>query len=204
MLQQFLSFLRRRRVESDLDDEFGWLMPPTTLVDPGAWDTYWRDQLTHRVAGLVDMFCDDGELVDAMHANGFQTVLCVGNGISQEPRALASAGFDVTALDLSPFASAMAQQATPPPEYLARLIGERPQRTGGRVMFVVGDLCDSTVCAGPFDVVIERRTLQLYPSAQQGSALQAVANRLGSRGILFSHSHDRKFRQLVNVLDYLF
>ena len=97
------------------DDAFSWLRPPATMVDPQAWDKFWRDRITHGVAGYVDMFCDDGTLVDAMRTSGFQTVLCVGNGLSQEPRALASAGFGVTALDLSPLAAEANQGASPPP-----------------------------------------------------------------------------------------
>jgi hypothetical protein len=71
--------------------------------------------MTHGVAGFVDLFCDDRPLVDAMRVNGFSSILCVGAGISLEPRALAAAGFQVTALDLSPFAIGIAQQATAPP-----------------------------------------------------------------------------------------
>ena len=194
MLQQFRNLIGRRWFRKDLDDELRWLMPPATLDDPTAWDTYWRDQFTHGVAGLVDIFCDDGELVDVMRANRFKTVLCVGNGISQEPRALATAGFDVTALDLSPFATEMAKQATPPADYLTGLVGGRPQHEGGRLNFVVGDLCDRAVCPGPFDVVLERRTLQLYARDRQAGALEAVASRLAPLGIFFSHSHDGRWR----------
>jgi len=105
MLQRWLDRFRRTRVAPDRD-EFRWILPPTALEDPTAWDNYWRDQMTHGVAGFVDLFCDDGPLVDAMRVNGFRSILCVGTGISREPQALAAAGFDVTALDLSPFAIA--------------------------------------------------------------------------------------------------
>jgi hypothetical protein len=30
------------------------------------------------MADGVHMFCDDGDLIDAMRANGFRTVLCIG------------------------------------------------------------------------------------------------------------------------------
>ena len=43
---------------------------------------------------------------------------------------------------------------------------------------------------GPYDVVIERLTLQLYSDEYKPRALQAVANRLASPGIFFSQSHD--------------
>lgn len=83
------------------DDSCDWLFPPKTMVDPAAWDEWWRNQVKYGVAGLVDMFVRDDQLVKAMRENGLNTVLCVGNGLSQEPRALAWAGFDVTVLDLS-------------------------------------------------------------------------------------------------------
>ena len=77
------------------DDDYSWLEPPISLVDPAPWDWFWYEHLRHGVGGFVHLFCDDGELVDTMRANGLKTVLCVGNGISQEPRALAWAGFDL-------------------------------------------------------------------------------------------------------------
>lgn len=175
-------------------DDFSWLFPPNTVTDPAAWDQFWRNQFTHEVAGFVHIFVDDGELVDAMRANGLRTVLCVGNGTSQEPRALAWAGFDVTALDLSPWASEVASEAAPGDEALARLVGGRSGGVSGRLEFVVGDLGDPACCPGPYDVVIERKTLQLWPDEARSAATEAVANRLGSRGIFFSHCHDGGWR----------
>jgi len=167
-------FLRRRRTRTTTrtqpghsfpPDDDNWLFPPKTLVDPAPWDQFWRSQMTSGFAGLVDMFCRDDHLVRAMRENGLETVLCVGNGLSQEPRALAWAGFDVTALDLSPLATEMAQTPALPDEYFARLVGEGAARPGGKVHFVAGNLCDATCCPGPYDVVIERKTLQLFPAA---------------------------------------
>jgi SAM-dependent methyltransferase len=179
---------------SDSDEDFSWMSPPRTLVDPVPWDRYWRDQFAHGVAGFVHMFCDDGSLVDVMRTNGLRTVLCVGNGISLEPRALAWAGFDVTALDLSPFATEAAKGAAPPEEFLADLVGGRSAGLNGHVEFVVGDLCDLTCCPGPYDVVIDRKTLQLYSDEERPTAMKAVANRLASPGIFFSHCHDGGWR----------
>src|SRR5262245_52727976 len=171
-------------------DEFDWLFPPNTVADPTAWDQYWQDQLSHGVADFVHLFVDDGELVDAMHCSGLKTVLCVGNGISQEPRALAWAGFDVTSLDLSPLAMKVASEAAPPEDFLEGLVGGRPGGAIGRLDFVVGDLANPDRYSGPYDVVIDRKTLQLWPEADRPMAIQAVANRLASRGIFFSQSHD--------------
>jgi 2-polyprenyl-3-methyl-5-hydroxy-6-metoxy-1,4-benzoquinol methylase len=129
-----------------------------------------------------------------MRANRLKTVLCVGNGISQEPRALARAGFDVTALDLSPYATEVARGTTPPDELLEQLVGGRPRGEHGTLQFVVGDLRDSRCCPGPYDVIVERKTLQLYPEAERPMAMRSVADRLGSPGILFSHAHDGRWR----------
>ncbi|MEZ5286753.1 MAG: class I SAM-dependent methyltransferase [Vicinamibacterales bacterium] len=172
------------------DDDFDWLQPPDTVEDAGRWDRYWQEHVGHGLAGLVHLFVDDGDLVDVMRATGLRRVLCVGNGVSQEPRALAWAGFDVTALDLSPLATATAAQATPPDAFLQGLVGGRSGSPGGAVNFVTGSLMDPACCPGPFDLVIERRTLQLWPDAGRAAAMRAVADRLAPTGIFFSHSHD--------------
>ena len=93
-------------------DDLRWMFPPGTVSDPAAWDQYWTDQIdTGR--RIRNMFVNDGQLVDAMVANGIRTVLCVGNGISHEARALSEAGFAVTALDLSPVAVRVAAASVP-------------------------------------------------------------------------------------------
>lgn len=199
MLRLLRRFFTRRKPVSLADDtvfedHLSWLHPPSTMVDPEPWDRYWHDQLTHGVAGFVDMFCDSGALVDAMRANDLRTVLCVGSGISQEPRALAAAGFEVTALDLSPYGIHVASNAKPPQDYLSNLIGSRPTASDGHLEFVVGDLCDSAICPGPYDVVIDRRTLQLYPEPDLPMAMAAVVQRLSDPGIFFSHCHDGGWR----------
>jgi hypothetical protein len=61
---------------------------------------------------------------------------------------------------------------------------------GGTVKFVVGDILDRSVCPGPFDAIIERRTLQLFPEEERGLALDALASRLQAGGLLLSHCHD--------------
>lgn len=166
-----------------------WMMPPTTVSDAEPWDEYWRAQIEHGVAGFVHIFVNDGALVDLMRTNGLRTVLCVGSGISQEPRALARAGFDVTALDVSSFAMRIAEASEPPDDVLDRLVGGRPSTGQGTLQFVTGDLRDAAVCPGPYDVVIERKTLQLFPPDEQPAAIAAVAARVASPGLFYSQTH---------------
>jgi hypothetical protein len=88
----------------------------------------------------------------------------------------------------------MARRATPSDEVLAGLVGGRSPRPGGHAEFVVGDLCDVASCPGPFDVVIERKTLQLYSDGERPAAMKAATDRLASRGIFYSHCHDGGWR----------
>jgi hypothetical protein len=170
--------------------DFSWFFPPKTLSDPLAWDKYWYEHISHHYDCYVDMMLDDGDLVDAMRRNGLKKILCIGSGISQEPRALAWAGFDVTVLDLSPFALRVSSEVDPPESYLAQLVGNREAGADGSLKFVAGDLSDSSYCPGPYDVIIDRRTLQLWPDDELPMALQTVVDRLAPRGLFFSHCHD--------------
>ena len=159
------------------------------MTDAAPWDEFWTDQMKSGMAAFVDMFCCDGRLIDGMRANRLKTILCVGSGISQEPKALALAGFDVTVLDISPLAIKIAQECVVPDTFLLKLSEGRQARRRRPVRFVAGDLVDTNVCPGPFDVVLERRTLQLYPDEDRPAAMRALAARLATPGIFFSHSH---------------
>jgi SAM-dependent methyltransferase len=162
-------------------DDLGWLCPPNDVHDAAKWDAYWKAQLDHGLGPeLFDMFCDVPSIVDALEANRFRSVLCVGSGISMEPQALADAGFDVTALDLSSWAMGQAEK--------------RVGRSGRRPRYLVGDLMDPLICPGPFDMVIERKTLQLFPEDERAAALRSLAQRLAPRGIFFSHCHDGRWK----------
>lgn len=166
-----------------------WLIPPTDVHDARAWDKYWDDQIAHGLnPQLFDIWCDDQQLVDVMMSREASTILCVGCGISQEPRVLADAGFKVTALDLSPAALRWAQAIQPRPDHL-RMFFDRPVlRSGGAVRYVVGDLFDPTTCAGPFDVIIERSCVQLFGN-DIAAGIQNLVSRLGNKGVFRSHCH---------------
>jgi SAM-dependent methyltransferase len=172
------------------------------------WDGWWRKRISDGKASAFPMFpapileyggrrVDPNSnelLVSVMIEHGLRTVLCAGNGVSQEPRLLAAAGFDVTALDMSPVATQFAEAFHD--DVAARsgfFRGPQMHRPGGSVKFVAGDLLDLTACPGPFDVVIERRTVQVLPEQQWGPALSALSERLGPVGILVSLCLDDPF-----------
>src|SRR5216683_7449909 len=83
-------------------DEIASLMPPCEVHASEPWDRFWQTQIKFGVVGFTDLFVDDRGLLCMAAARGFQTVLCVGSGLSLEPHALAAAGLKVTVLDISP------------------------------------------------------------------------------------------------------
>ena len=193
---------------SKSDDDLDWFWPPSDIHDAQAWDKHWRQQVENGLGPeLFDIFCNDKEVVEAMRRRGMKTVLCAGNGISQEPRALAEAGFNVTALDSSAAALEIAQRCLFTVEDIKRYYPLDLRQAGGNITYVVGSLLDPNVASGPFDVVIERCTLQLFPPAERGDALQALAYRLSLEGIFISHCHNGGWRPeepLVHPLEETF
>jgi len=187
--------LKRLFGRDDPDDNLSWLLPPRNMRDPAAWDRYWNGLLSHGIGpGLNDMMAGDPETVRAMAEMGLKTVLCAGSGISQEPRALAEAGFEVTALDLSPVAVKLAQAWDFGPADLARFLAPEQGKTTGSARFIVGDLLDLALCPGPFDMIIERCTLQNFPDEERARALDALIARLTTNGVFLSQCHDGGWR----------
>lgn len=168
------------------------------------------------------MFLRDESLVRLMIAFGARTVLCAGNGLSLEPHVLSYAGFEVTAADLSSWATEYMQHCHPASNFLKRrLYGSISFRSvrlysslrgklrhlgwefndlrkhlfnplkckGGTLEFLAGDLLDPEFCPGTFDVIIERRTVQLYSPADCDRILERLTARLAPRGIFLSHCH---------------
>ena len=184
---------RREPLDDEVADIIARLAPPADRRSSAAWDDYWRRQLSTGFAQMFDMMIDDCELVTLMRRRGLRRILVAGNGISIEPRALSAAGFDVVAVDMSTLPVQIAAQIQPSDEQLASIVGAKSELPGP-VSFVPGDLFDETVAAGPFDVIIERRTAQGYPNEERNTLLESLAARLSPRGLFLSHCHDGAWR----------
>jgi hypothetical protein len=171
-----------------------------------------------------DMMASDPTLPALLTRRRARTILCAGCGLSFEPISLALHGFDVTALDLSGVpAERFAAKLQEPgwalhqvpgvevhddvsivfvgsgpidPELCPRIHASTDclPKKGGSLAYVTGDLTDPEVCPGPFDVVIERRTLQLFRGDEQTEALGRLVARLASPGAFVSHHHDGWWR----------
>jgi SAM-dependent methyltransferase len=202
MLRWLKGLFRRGGGESNIssvlgieEDDLRWLDPPEDLHDVEGWDRYSEVQAKLGFAlGLFDLMFDCIDLVRVMNAEGMRRVLCAGCGISQEPRALAEAGFQVTALDISPRAIEITRGLGFGAEVFETFCEPDMVREGGHVEFVVGDLFDSGVCPGPFDVITERRTAQLFAREGLEGVMGALAKRLSPEGVFLSHCHDGGWR----------
>jgi methyltransferase family protein len=180
------------------------------MRDPEFWDGWWeQDRLADssyvfpfleaplmRYRGQWhDVANRDCLLIAKMVEHGLKTILCAGNGVSQEPRALAEVGFNVTVLDLSPTAIRTAKATGLDVQHFHHFCGRNAvKRSDGHLDFVIGNLLDQNVCHGPFDVIIERRTIQRFPERERPDALEALAARLSKVGILVSHCNDPNYR----------
>lgn len=167
---------------------------------------------------FADQMSSNPGLIDLLVRRGVSSVLCAGNGLSTEALALALHGFHVTALDISSVTTTGLLRMLSDPAHRLRAIPgfsvEGPTvrfgtagpiaadlcppihrstahtpKAGGSLTLVTGDLSTSTICPGPFDAVIERRTLQLFPRDEQAAALKALTERLAAKGTFISHQH---------------
>lgn len=175
--------------------------------------------------GFSDRMSSSERLPGLLASRGARTILCAGNGLSTEPISLALMGFEVTALDISAVPAQAFANALQDPGHAFRQIpgfdlhdgilrftgtgpidpgqcpdihrsDDYPPRRGGSLQFTTGDLTDPTICPGPYDVVIQRRTLQLFPKDEQFMALERLVGRLGTPGTLVTHRHAASLQAL--------
>jgi hypothetical protein len=199
----------------------GKVDPPKDVHDVAGWDEYWKSRLRSggEESALADQRASDPDLPALLARRGARTILCVGNGNSEEAAALALLGFEVTVLDISPtlanyFKFSLAELGHP----LRRVPGFRlgddgvvrfeaagpidpalcppihqsedfAPRGGGSLSFATGDLSGIAICAGPYDAIIERRTLQHFRDHDQLSSLEKLVRRLAERGTFVSQEH---------------
>ena len=195
--------------------------PPDDVHDQEGWNRYWENEASSKWAGFADQFINDYWLTTLMSKLELRTILSAGNGLSLESHALASAGFHVTAADLSAWAMEFMKKVPLKPNrlrrfftypgylrpsfppsiwemrllwhYNSRCLGSRlfnpARRGGGTLSFLSGDLLDPSFCEGPFDVVIERCTVQLFSNSERDKILERLSARLNPNGIFVSHCH---------------
>lgn len=175
------------------DFEFPVSTCPTDLDSSDEWDLYWHGKSRALHPSDLQPICKV-EWLEWFQKRKVQTILLVGNGFSHEPQFWAYAGYHATAMDLSAFATSYAARQPWEEAELVRSFSisdsERPHflrstfRLGGRAEYVQGDLFQKRRCSGPFDVIVVRRTLQLFEGEKLVRAVRALEQRLASHGLL--------------------
>lgn len=178
---------------------------PTNVNDAEGWNYFWKFLIPLEHYELqFDIFDDSDFLIPFLKKLGYQSILCAGNGISLEPYALAYAGFDVTALDVSGYANqylANYQISGQELKYISyfsdlnieEISTEEILQKVKTVKFITGSIFDADICPGLFDVIITRRTVQLFNIISQEqvmAAMQSLLNRLSPTGLLINHGHN--------------
>ncbi len=178
-------------------ERYSWLLPPDDLRSPEGWDTFWQNQFSHHVAGFCDLMVNCDPVVDLARRLNLSTVLCVGPGPSLEPYALKWAGLKVTAIDISPVMLKLYDKIQEAGGISfgepTALLSPDSFRDGGSLEYIIGDFFDETMCPGPFDIIVERKTIQLYPEAERDRAVACLLKRLAVKGVFFSHCHDNRW-----------
>jgi hypothetical protein len=178
---------------------------PTDVNDVEGWNYFWKYIITNDPELLLfDVFDDSDRLIPFLQELGFKTILCAGNGVSLEPFTLAYAGFDVTVLDVSTYANqylANYKIGSNELKYISyfaeldrdKISIEEIQEKVKSIKFVTGSIFDADICPGLFDVIITRRTVQLFnliAEEQVIKAMECLLNRLSPIGVLINHGHN--------------
>lgn len=160
------------------------------------WNAWWTEEIARLEPGRWEAKIRPMEAMmnrlGSLRLRGTRTILLHANGVSQEPRALSYAGFDVVALDISSVATRYAEGFSLPESELRLFfqwddIGqegafERARGEGGRHRFVCGDAFDASVEPGPFDAIFSWRGFHGYTDAEMESLARALDRRLSPAG----------------------
>lgn len=124
------------------------------------WDNYWKNIISKEgIKGNISSFEIIDKIVPILKKVQLKKILCVGNGISLEPLALAYIGFDVDVLDISKDAIDFLSTYKLSSDDAKKFFLEDQHCVEGKANYIVGDFRDKSVCPGKYDVVITRRTL---------------------------------------------
>ncbi len=93
-------------------------------------------------------------------------------------------------LPFSRLAVTYARDAALPDDMRARWVTDEQLAAGGAVSLVEGDLFDPAACPGPYDAVVEHRTLQHYDPRRQDRAIAALKGRSAPAGVFLHRAHN--------------
>ncbi|MBF0413099.1 MAG: class I SAM-dependent methyltransferase [Desulfamplus sp.] len=165
-------------------------------VSAELWDAWWSIK-RKKENYLINIIQDEVifDYINNFIKNGVKTVLLAGNGFSQQPKMFSYSGFDVTVIDISPYANSYALNCKFHPERYTsewvnsssnkKTIKRLPKRIGGSLEFITGDFMNPAIFDNKrFDVIISFRTLQHYSGDLLEKACLSLVSSLNPNGFL--------------------
>lgn len=178
--------------------------PRVEYLEPAFWDRWWDNVFTRGQAQLhthhmIDIVLP---LLPIAEERSAKRAFFAGAGMAHEVTNMAMAGIEVVALDISARVIDYARSHPPSKESLFLMGGPLPEEPWGSpspaaelgpgcsLHWEVGDLLDTTLHPGPFDLVVARSTVQyLYRAGKLDEAMEALAGRLAEQGLLVITNH---------------
>ncbi|MGV6852041.1 MAG: class I SAM-dependent methyltransferase [bacterium] len=163
------------------DDPLGWFDSIYQQADGDHTAVFWADLTANPY--LVKWFEE--------HLSSDKTAIAIGCGVGDDAEALAQAGYQVTAFDISPTAIELCKARYP----------------DTRVNYLVADLFDhSHEWLNHFDLVYECNTIQVLPGQYRIKAMNAMLQLLAKKGHLLvscrSRKHDEQLDAIPLPLDH--
>lgn len=183
-----------QKMQQNIGKEMAEYCPPNhaEIQSVEKWEKYWHKHLSSEdIDGELgdDLFMTI-DLVSTLNKRSVKTVFCAGNGVSLEPIALAYAGFDVLAVDLSPSATRYVSSLKLDSANIKKLHGVKEviegniHSPGGKVEFITGSFTDERIYKQKYDAIISRKTIQLFPMDLIEKTLGIFLDNLSKNGIL--------------------
>lgn len=173
--------------------------PRLEYLEPSFWDRWWDNAFARGGGQRYTRHSLDfvQPVLRMAKKRSAKRIFFAGAGLAYEVIGCAMAGIEVVALDLSARVLEYARSNPPTDEDLFLLGGPMPEGLEGRQLSTaeiesacslhreVGDLLDTTLHPGPFDVVVARSTVQyLYRAGKLDDAMEALAGRLAEGGLM--------------------
>ncbi len=153
-----------------MKDTYDWFEPLYAKANGDTAEVPWA------LPGAVPYLSDWLKGADAPETGGGRSAVVVGCGLGNDAEALAGAGFEVTAFDVSPSAIAWAKKLSP----------------DSSVNYVTADLFELPAdWLGAFDVVFEFRTIQALPVSVRREAIAQITALIKPGGTLLMATYTR-------------
>lgn len=168
------------------------------------WEKWWKRKSEGSLGwdALIFGIYVNEDHIERWKEARFDTILFVGNGVSQDPRTCSSAGFNVTVIDISKFATKFAS-SFPYMKYEQEHFHKmaKYKTSGGHLKFVTDNFIETKRLSTKYDVVVCCNTLQYYENDLLRRACRRLVDLLNPNGFLLlsGTNADRKSDEIRDI-----